>query len=66
MKKLLLIGLMLFTTSAMAVERMDQWGNLISNRCNGWNGEWFVYYNQWALVGSSCRLPSGILGTVGG
>lgn len=57
---------MLFTTSAIAVERMNPWGVLISNRCNGWNGAWFIYYNQWDVVGASCRLPDGTPGTVGG
>ena len=61
MKKILLVCL-LITTPAYAIEKVDSFGNRISNRCNAWNGHWTEYPNVWQLIGSSCHLLDGTQG----
>lgn len=66
MKKFLLIGLMLITTSAFAFETFDAFGNRISNRCNSiYTGRW-VFMPAPLPVGWSCMMPDGSPGIVGG
>ena len=66
MKKLLLIGLMLVTTSAVAWERYDAYGNRVSNVCNSILRPWSVLMPGPLPVGWSCLMPDATPGVVGG
>ena len=65
MKKLLLIGLMLFATSASAFEFRDWRGNWVSDHCNSIYRPWWVIIAP-LPVGWSCMMPDGTPGVVGG
>lgn len=67
MKKLLILALLAMSTSAFAAEWMNPWGVIVSNRCNGMDGSWWIYPPSWAIpVGAACHTPAGVPGFAGG
>ena len=67
MKKLLLVALLAISTSAYSTEVMNAYGVMISNRCNGIDGRWWVYPMSWAIPsGMACHLPDNTPGIAGG
>ena len=67
MKKIIFLALVAISTVSVADEFYNAYGVLVSNRCNGVNGGFWLYPPYQALpVGSACRLPNGVPGYVGG
>jgi hypothetical protein len=67
MKKILLVALLTFSTSAFSIEFVNAYGVLVSNRCNGFDGSWWIYPMSWAIpVGMACHTQPGVPGVAGG